>query len=222
MRTLSSNERARLSLADLKEAGLRAAPQGRMKVPDPVLELIETVTAESLVGMGDDPTAEVAPADANDVRIYRDLIARREFAVPDRRATSTTRGSAQRAFAEAVKRNYGYRCAITGISTRDFLVASHIVPWADDESIRLDPANGICLSTLADRAFDTGFLTIAPDATVHVTRNRLGQDSALAELLLPLDGRKLRPPAICPPNPEFLRRRNGGSTGFAARGSRRR
>ncbi len=43
----------------------------------------------------------------------------------------------QRAFAKVVKDNYGWECAITGVKTREFLIASHIVPWADDETIDL-------------------------------------------------------------------------------------
>lgn len=105
-----------------------------------------------------------------------------------------------------MKANYGYRCAITGITTREFLVASHIVPWADDETIRLDPSNGICLSTLVDRAFDSGYLEIDDNLTVRIRRDRI-HDEALQASLGPYDGRTLAMPAKGVPRAEHLRRR---------------
>jgi hypothetical protein len=214
--TFSSTERERLSLPELVGAGLKGAPQGRMRVRQPILELIQAVTGASASSITDDLAAEASQANDVDVRRYRDAIARAEYAVPDRFTTATTRGSAQRAFAEAVKRNYGYTCAITGITTREFLVASHIVPWAEDESIRLDPSNGICLSTLVDRAFDTGFLRIDSDTRVSIERERIDDDPALASLLLPFDGRMLRAPTKYPPNPDYLRRRRDNTRVAAA------
>ena len=34
------------------------------------------------------------------------------------------------------------------------LVASHIIPWSENKEERLNPTNGICLSSLYDKAFD--------------------------------------------------------------------
>jgi len=33
------------------------------------------------------------------------------------------------------------------------------VPWASDETLRLDPRNGLCLNALHDAAFDRGLIT---------------------------------------------------------------
>lgn len=90
-----------------------------------------------------------------------------------------TRGSAQRAFAKAVKTNYGFRCAVSGIKSRDFLIAAHIVPWSEDQTIRLDPSNGIGLSLLVDRAFEKGYLRIEDDHTIRIDLDRVGDDHAL-------------------------------------------
>ena len=47
------------------------------------------------------------------------------------------------------------KCAVTGISIRSILIASHIVPWAiATEEQRLDVHNGILLSPLYDALFD--------------------------------------------------------------------
>jgi hypothetical protein len=51
-----------------------------------------------------------------------------DTSAPDGSATTKVCGSYQAVFAGKVKSAYGYRCAITGISTRSFLVAAHIVP----------------------------------------------------------------------------------------------
>lgn len=162
----------------------------------------------------DDALAESGTFDQAEVASLDEQISNADYSVRDATVTAKTRGSAQRAFAKAVKTNYGFTCAITGISTRQFLVASHIVPWAEDESIRLDPRNGICLSTLVDRAFDSGFLTIDDTSTVHLDLGRLSSDPNLMAALAPYDGKKLSAPATEAPNPEYLRRRlaNGVST----------
>jgi hypothetical protein len=154
-----------------------------------------------------DIEAEAAEPDADEVESFRDQILQKDYSVADATSTVKTRGSAQRAFAESVKANYGYRCAVTGIATKEFLVASHIVPWSEDASIRLDPANGICLSLLVDRAFEKGFLLIDDDLTFRVDMGRVGDDAALLGALTPYDGKSLRAPSKDAPNSEYLQRR---------------
>lgn len=205
--TFSSDQRTLLSLPELKQRGLKAAPQGRMRAPSDVLALIEDVRNELEPQLSDDAVAETAAIETAAVARFRNAIAAGDFSVPDRLVEAKTRGSAQRAFASAVKQNYGYRCAVTGISSPEFLIASHIVPWAADESIRLDPSNGVCLSTLVDRAFDTGFLSINTDGTIDVSGARLKSDPDLAALLEPYDGIALRNPSSSPPRREYIERR---------------
>ncbi len=85
-----------------------------------------------------DAAAETLETDPDEVEAFREQIEQTSYEVADSTATIKTRGSAQKAFAEAVKANYGYRCAITGVVTKDFLVASHIVPWSKDQGAVLD------------------------------------------------------------------------------------
>jgi predicted restriction endonuclease len=99
------------------------------------------------------------------------------------------------------------RCAVTGITTREFLVAAHIVPWSMDASIRLDPSNGICLSLIIDRAFEKGYLIIQDDYSIGVDLARVGTDEALRGSLQLYHGRTLSIPAQSPPKPSYLRRR---------------
>lgn len=154
-----------------------------------------------------DAAAETLEADPEEVAAFTKKIDQKSFEVADATSTVKTRGSAQRAFAGAVKANYGYRCAITGISTRDFLVAAHIVPWSEDQSIRLDPSNGICLSLLVDRAFENGHLLIEDDLTIRIDWEKVGGDEALRTQLAPYEGKQIGAPAEGAPAPTFLRRR---------------
>lgn len=63
-------------------------------------------------------------------------------------------------FRKMVLSNYNYTCAISGLDIPDLLVASHIIPWSVNQKERLNPKNGICLSSLYDKAFDSGLIGI--------------------------------------------------------------
>ena len=64
----------------------------------------------------------------------------------------------QYAFRSMILNLYEKRCAITGINIPELLIASHIIPWAENQKERLNPENGLCLSALYDRAFDQGLI----------------------------------------------------------------
>jgi predicted restriction endonuclease len=169
--------------------------------------LLQTLEASFPEMVQGDSAAEALAVDSDEVEVFRQQIEQKSYAVADSTATIKSRGSAQRAFAGAVKANYGYRCAITGVMTTDFLVASHIVPWSEDQSVRLDPSNGICLSLIVDRAFEKGYLLIEDDLTIRIDWDRMEDDKSLQSLLEPYDGRKLTAPSKGAPQPEFLQRR---------------
>lgn len=78
----------------------------------------------------------------------------------------------QSRFRRAVLASYNATCCITGLHHERLVIASHIVPWSEDTTIRLNPQNGLCLSALHDRAFDQGLITVMPsDYTVRVSAN---------------------------------------------------
>ncbi|RLQ82368.1 HNH endonuclease [Salinibacterium amurskyense] len=158
-------------------------------------------------GVLNDQIAEAADADPKLTSAIQKDFDLGVFRVEDQTGTTKIRGSAQRVFSKAVKANYGGECAVTGISTREFLVASHIVPWSDDENIRTDPSNGICLSTFVDRAFDAGFLEIRPNARTSVRWDKVKSDPILKAELRKIDDVELAKPASSPPDPAKLNRR---------------
>lgn len=188
------------------DAWLQPAPLS-IKVAESVDEFLELLEARFPATPQGDAAAEKLEADPDEIEVFREQIEQKNYEVADSTATTKTRGSAQKAFADAVKPNYGYRCAITGVVTKDFLVASHIVPWSKDQSIRLDPSNGICLSLLVDRAFEKGYLQIDDDLTIHVDWSRVGDDAVLRSQLEPYNGQKLMAPVKEAPRPEYLQRR---------------
>ena len=63
---------------------------------------------------------------------------------------------------------WGGRCAVTGVSTPAFLVASHIKPWAECDTAeeKLDLYNALLLNTALDRAFDQGYISFADSGSI--------------------------------------------------------
>lgn len=113
----------------------------------------------------------------------------------------------QQFFRQTVLNSYGVRCCISGINVPRLLVASHIKPWRDFPNERLDPRNGLCLSSLHDAAFDAGLITL--DGRLHVLlSNRLKSflpQSTLEQNFLPFEGKLIRlPEKLTEPSNEFL------------------
>ena len=177
------------------------------QITDSVDDLVELLEPRFPIDPVADAITETLDVSAEETDAFREQISNENYEIADSHATVKTRGSAQRAFAEAVKRNYQFRCAITGIENRDFLVAAHIVPWSEDQSIRLDPSNGICLSLLVDRAYEKGYLLIGDDFTIDIDWNKVGDDEELRGQLASYEGKKLDTPRVGEPKPEYLLRR---------------
>ncbi len=72
----------------------------------------------------------------------------------------------QRFFREAILSSYATTCCVTGLTIPECLIASHIVPWSEDEHLRTDPTNGLCLSATFDRLFDAGLMTVTPQLVI--------------------------------------------------------
>ena len=117
--------------------------------------------------------------------------------------TEAMRRKGQGIFSRRVKRNYRGRCALCGITEARFLVAGHIVGWAEDRENRLNPTNGICFCVLHDRAFEAGYFTLDPDLRVRISP-RLTEHSALGAQLAPYAQKRLESPLANPPDEQFL------------------
>lgn len=109
-------------------------------------------------------------------------------------------------FRSTILSSYNSKCAVTGLSIPDFLVASHIVPWSKDKENRLNPSNGICLNSIHDKAFDRGFLTVTPDYLIKFSPmlKDINDDKSIDELFLKYDNRKIVLPNKFLPSKDFL------------------
>lgn len=96
---------------------------------------------------------------------------------------------------------YNDKCAITGMKLKNFLVASHIVPWSKDKENRLNPHNGICLNSIHDKAFDKGYLTINNDYKVVISK-RIKEEYSndfICNVFKTYEGKKIfKPEKFCP------------------------
>lgn len=104
---------------------------------------------------------------------------------------------------------YEARCCVTGLRVPELLVASHIIPWAEDVANRLNVRNGLCLNALHDRAFDRGLMWIEDGFVIRFSRRfavrRRNADDTLT-WLTSFEGATLRLPSRFTPDPELLRR----------------
>ncbi len=101
----------------------------------------------------------------------------------------------QNFFRRAVLASYRDRCCISGVSDSRLLVASHIVAWSADKANRLNPSNGLCLSAIHDKAFDSHLFTLSNDWRVILSgRIKASKDTFLREVFWPIDGRQIEMP----------------------------
>lgn len=77
----------------------------------------------------------------------------------------------QNFFRQMILTNYHSKCAVTGIDLPQLLIASHILPWAQNKAERLNPENGICLSALYDKAFDQHLISFDKEYRLILSTN---------------------------------------------------
>jgi putative restriction endonuclease len=113
----------------------------------------------------------------------------------------------QHFFRAAVLSAYDYERCVTGLAVPELLVASHIVPWADEPKLRMNPRNGLCLNALHDRAFDRGLMCIDEQlrlpASPRLKRSTREGSDAL-KWLLAYESRTLTAPGKFRPDPSLL------------------
>lgn len=113
----------------------------------------------------------------------------------------------QQFFRQTILSAYSVRCCITGISIPRLLIASHIKPWRDFPEDRLNPRNGLCLSTLHDAAFDSGLITLDAQFKVLLSKRLRSYfpQPTLEENFVPFEGKPIHlPDKLAEPDPEFL------------------
>lgn len=79
-----------------------------------------------------------------------------DYAIENRKMEIKARQK-QSLFRSRVLNNFGHQCCLSDTTEDNFLIASHIIPWAENIQTRLDPGNGLCLSYVFDKLFDEGY-----------------------------------------------------------------
>lgn len=112
----------------------------------------------------------------------------------------------QSSFRKMVLSNFAFKCAVCRINLPGILVASHIVPWAEDDKNRLNPQNGLCLCSLHDKAYDLGYLGIKDDYTIAISPriNDYEKFDLTHTYFSQFDKKKILNPQKLSPKPEFL------------------
>ncbi len=109
-------------------------------------------------------------------------------------------------FRAAILSSYEEACCITGLKVPECLIASHIVPWSEDEKYRSDPTNGLCLSSTFDRLFDAGLITISDNLEVRMIVSLIeDKNQSTQELICAYNGRPIITPRRFMPSLERLR-----------------
>lgn len=185
----------------LRERGIRGNEHGAKGEEDVWAEFAdhpETLAYESerlMAGRLGKPVEEVAEIETKDlptVGIEREAIVRVRVN--------------QSFFRRRIISAYEFQCCVTGLQIRELLVASHIIPWAQDEIHRLNPRNGLCLNALHDRAFDRGLMWVDSEFVVHFS-SCLRQDTNTANAwLTQFQGQRLKLPKKFTPDSDFLAR----------------
>lgn len=114
----------------------------------------------------------------------------------------------QRFFRRMVISSFNEACAVCELPLPQLLVASHIVPWASDAALRMNPRNGLCLCGTHDRAYECGLLRIERTYIIRVAVPvKHHPVPAVIDWLLKFDGQLIQMPQRWLPDPDLLQRK---------------
>ena len=83
----------------------------------------------------------------------------------------TTSRIGQGEFRQKILKRWNYKCAVSGSSVIEILIASHIVPWREATDIeRLDVDNGLLLSPIYDALFDKNLISFNDDGSIILSK----------------------------------------------------
>jgi putative restriction endonuclease len=126
-----------------------------------------------------------------------------DYAIENRKMEIKARQK-QSVFRTKVLNNFGRQCCLSDTTEENFLVASHIIPWAEKIQTRLDPSNGLCLSYIFDKLFDDGFFSLRDDFRVVLARQAAELSPSIQSILVPIEGKKIKEPRMYPIKTSYL------------------
>jgi len=138
------------------------------------------------------------PADTDDSVVLTEFTGETRLALVQQRIKQTF-------FRRAVLSSYRDRCCISGVSDARLLVASHIVPWSADKANRLNPSNGLCLSAIHDKAFDSHLFTLSDDWRIVLSAQlKASKDVFLQSVFWPIEDKQIDLPERFVPDRLFI------------------
>jgi putative restriction endonuclease len=120
----------------------------------------------------------------------------------------------QNVFRRMLMNIYRGSCCITGMDIPEVNRASHIVPWADDPSKRLDLSNGLYLSATYDAAFDKHLISLDDDYRIILSCEikDFYTNGSVTDYFIKKEGHKINLPLSYMPNKKYLaKHRDQGS-----------
>jgi len=112
----------------------------------------------------------------------------------------------QNVFRKMILKIYNNSCCVTGLNIPEINIASHIVPWVDNKHIRLDPANGLCLSATYDAAFDKHLFSLDEGYRIILSNNinDFYTSASVNEYFIKKQGMKINLPSNYLPKQSYL------------------
>lgn len=108
-------------------------------------------------------------------------------------------------FRRAILSSYESSCCVCGIDLPQLLVASHIIPWAENEETRTDPENGLCLCALHDKALDRGLISLNKSYMIVLSSTlKASKANAVQLTLRDYQNHKISMPRRFPPSNAYL------------------
>lgn len=109
-------------------------------------------------------------------------------------------------FRQTVLCRYRYRCVVSGLNLPQMLEAAHILPWSDNETLRLVPQNGLALLPSLHKAYDLNLLGIDADGVVHISDALMdrSEEEPLKDFFKKISGQKIIVPSTVQVNREYL------------------
>jgi putative restriction endonuclease len=114
--------------------------------------------------------------------------------------------SNQNVFRLMILKIYNESCCITGLNIPEVNRASHIIPWSENPSQRLNPRNGICLSATYDAAFDKNLISLDEDYRIIISKEISDHysNSSVEEHFYKKEGQKITLPTSYLPHQDYL------------------
>lgn len=76
----------------------------------------------------------------------------------------------QSIFRDRLIKKYKCKCCLCGVSSKEFLIASHIKPWSvSNDNERLSPDNGLLLCPNHDKLFDAGYISFDNEGKILIS-----------------------------------------------------